>query len=179
MEHLTVEEIHDLAVRVDRGDLPKEALPAHVTMCRECMQEFRFQAVLVNTLRTHIHPAPRSMKKAVMNRIIPSGDTVFTKILSAGGRALAMVAVVAVIVYGLSLELPGSSRPSPTSELFGQMSSYYNVAKEFLSAHTSALGAPRTDGGEKVKILVMTFVVLAGLGLIDKILGRRFVRMKL
>ncbi|MEP0823610.1 MAG: hypothetical protein HRF44_12255 [Ignavibacterium sp.] len=179
MEHLTVEEIHDLAMRVDRGDLQKQALPAHLITCGDCMQEFRFQGVLVHALRTHVHPAPRSMKRAVMNRIIPAGESALTKILSAGGRVLAMAAVVAMIVYGLSLDLPGSSQPGPTSELFGQMSSYYNVAKEFLAAHTSVLGTSKNDGGEKGKILVMTFFVLAGLGLVDKFVGRRFIRMKL
>jgi hypothetical protein len=180
MKHLTIASVQHLAEQAARGRMPPESLPAHLSSCADCMQEFKLQRALVEALGKPAHSAPGSIKRAVMGQIAaPGRHSAFMRALSAGGRAVAMACVLGVIVYALTLDVPGSPQPGPASELFGQISSYYFSAKEFLAGRSSVVNQVADRDADGYRILVITFLVLAGLGLVDRFVIRHFVRMKL
>lgn len=179
MEHLKLSELQELAERSAGG----QDLPVHVQECRHCRNEYRLQLALVRSLRTPAHAAPGSVKRTVMSRITsPAGQGVVVRLLSGSGRALAMAAVLAVVFFALTMNMPGTSDATasgPASEVFSRLSSYYADAKEFLSKGSDALRPVARQNGGGDRFVIMTLVVLGGLGLVDRFVLRRFVHLKL
>lgn len=182
MEHLKLSELQEWAERAAAGR-SEQALPGHLRECRRCQNEYRFQLAMVRSLRMPSHAAPPSVKRMVMNRIVsPTRQGLALRLLSGGGRAVAMAAVLAVVFFALTMNFPGTpeaAKSGPATQVFGQLSSYYAEAKEFLTSHSDALRPPSERNGDGNRLVIMTLVVLGGLGLVDRFVIRRFVHLKL
>ena len=183
MSHLTDAQIQSLAdASSPSGE--RERLIRHVETCIECARELEFQRALAGAIRKiPIHKTSRGFTGRVMGRVAPESRQMFLfRFFGGAGRTLAMAAVLGIVVYGLSLDLPGTTSESPgtTSIMFKELSTYYAAAREFISQRSTILNTSvennaSTEGGQ---IVAMTLLVLAVLGLIDRFVLRNLIRIK-
>ena len=183
MSHLTDAQIQSLT---DTSSPPgdRERLIRHVETCAECARELEFQRALARAIRkVPVHKTSRGFTGRVMGRVAPELKQAFLfRLFGGAGRTLAMAAVLGIVAYGLSLDLPGttSETPGTTSVMFKELSTYYGAAREFIlqrstTLNTSVESNASTEGGQ---IVAMTLLVLAVLGLIDRFVLRNVVKIK-
>ena len=183
MTHLTDVQIQAIADKtIPQGEANR--VRSHVESCPQCARELEFQRALVGAIRNApVHTASRGFTSAVMNRIAPELKQAFLfRLFGGAGRTLAMAAVLAVIAYGLTLNLPGTPNETSgtASEIFREVSSYYGAVKELISAGSMTMNesVETNASSEAGQIIAMTFLVLAVLGLIDRFVLRHFVKPK-
>lgn len=182
--HLTERDIQDIIDQtIDAGR--KTTLLEHAVSCKKCSAALAFERSLTQTIRTlPLHRTSGSFTTKVMGRVDPEYRSgVLFRMFGGAGRILAMAAVLGLIVYALTLNVPGSppTEGGPATQLFGELSSYYSSAKAFLTSRSSQMNqtVDQRASGQGVQILSVTFVVLLALGLIDRFVFRHFVRMKM
>ncbi|MEX2191306.1 MAG: hypothetical protein WEB33_11455 [Bacteroidota bacterium] len=181
--HLTQKEIQALA---DQSIDPrrKAELLDHAASCKKCSTELSFDRSLSQAIRTApLHKTSAQFTAKVMGQVDPEFQNgLLFRMFGGAGRIVAMAAVLGLIAYIMTLNVPGSttSGGGPATMLFGEISSYYDSAKEFLTSRSSQVNqtVDQRASGQGVQILAMTFVVLIALGLLDRFVLRHFVRMK-
>lgn len=182
--HLTEKEIQALADHTIDPDRKTELL-GHAASCKRCAAELSLERSMTQAIRTApLQKTSRQFTSRVMGQIDPGlPNGLLFGMFGGAGRLIAMAGVLGVIAYGLTLNVPGTaeSTKGPATELFGQISSYYDSAREFLTNRSSQVNqtVDQRASGQGMQILAMTFVVLIVLGLLDRFVFRHFVRMKL
>lgn len=184
MSHATIEQIHGI---IDRtlGEPERERLMVHITSCQKCSGVLALEQSIVKAIRNAplVKPSGQFTAK-VMERILPgnSGSLLF-RALSAGGKTLAMIAVLAVVGYVLTLNVPGDEGKGRTesSQFMKTFSQYYQEASRFISAQSKQMsrGMVETTAAKQWEIIgmiVMTFVILL---LIDRHVVRPLMKLKL
>jgi hypothetical protein len=182
--HLTEKEIQGIVDNtIDPGR--KTDLLSHAASCKECAADLSLERSLTQSIRTApLHKTSKQFTSRIMSQIDPGLPNGFVYRMFGGvGRMLAMAGVLGVIAYGLTLNLPGTadSSPGPATVLFGEISSYYDSAKEFLTDRSTQVNqtVDQRASGQGMQIFAMTFVVFIALGLLDRFVLRHFVRMKM
>ena len=182
--HLTAKEIQALADQTIDSSRKTELLN-HAASCRRCAAELSFERSLAQAIRTApLHKTSVQFTSKVMGQVDPGfRNSLVFRMFGGVGRFIAMAAVLGVIAYGLTLNVPGTSDATqgPATVLFGEISSYYDSAKEFLNSRSTQVNqtVDQRASGQGMQILAMTFVVLIALGLLDRFVFRHFVRMKM
>ncbi len=182
--HLTEKEIQGLADQTI-DSLRKSELLDHVASCKRCAAGLSFERSLSKAIRTApLYKTSRQFTSRVMGQV-DSGfrNGLLFRLFGGAGRLIAMAAVLGLMTYVLTLNVPGSAGPEkgPATVLFGEISSYYDSAREFLTSRSTQVNrtVDQRASGQGMQILAMTFVVLIALGLLDRFVLRHFVRMKL
>ncbi|MEX2116650.1 MAG: hypothetical protein WEB37_07175 [Bacteroidota bacterium] len=182
--HLTEKEIHTLADQTADPRRKAELLD-HVASCKRCTAELSLERSLLQAIRAvPLHKTSGQFTSRVMGQLDPElRNGLLFRMFGGAGRAIAMAAVLGLIAYALTLNVPGStpSGNGPATVLFGEISSYYDSAREFLTSSSIQVNqkVDQRASGQGMQILAMTFVVLIALGLLDRFVLRHFVRMKL
>jgi hypothetical protein len=182
--HLTEKEIQGL---VDQTIDPirKTELLRHAASCKECGAELSLERSLTQAIRiAPLHKTARQFTSNVMGQIDPGlPNSLMYRMFGGVGRLLAMAGVLGVIAYGLTLNVPGNADSSngPATVFFGEISSYYDSAKDFLTNRSTQMNqtVDQRASGQGMQTLAMTFVVLIALGLLDRFVLRHLVRMKM
>lgn len=182
--HLTerdIQAISDQTIDTRR----KTEMLEHAASCKKCSAALSFERSLSQAIRTQpLHKTSATFTRKIMGQVDPEYRTgALFRMFGGVGRMLAMAAVLGLIAYALTLNVPGStpSESGAATELFGELSSYYNSAKTFLTSSSSQMNqtVDQRASGQGVQILAFTFVVLIALGLLDRFVLRHFVRMKM
>ncbi len=182
--HLTERDIQAISDQTIDSRQKGELLE-HAASCKRCSAALSFERSLTQAIRTQpLHRTSAAFTKRVMGRVDPEFRTgILFRMFGGAGRLFAMAAVLALIAYALTLNIPGtsSSEGGTATELFGELSSYYSSAKAFLTTRSSQMNqtVDQRASGQGMQILAVTFVVLIALGLLDRFVVRHFVRMKM
>ena len=182
--HLTEKEIQGIVDdTIDPGR--KTDLLGHAASCKRCAAELSLERSLTQSIRTApLQKTTRQFTSNVMSKVDPKlPNALVYRMFGGVGRMLAMAGVLGVIAYGLTFNVPGTSDSShgPATVLFGEISSYYDSAKEFLGNRSTQVNqtVDQRASGQGMQILAITFVVFIALGLLDRFVLRHFVRMKM
>ena len=180
MSHLTYKQIQDIADgNIGEG---KENLLRHAAECRRCAREIAIQRSLARAAKeAPVVKTSSRFARRVMETIDPgSEETWLFRLLGGTGKMLAMVVVLGIVGFALTL-LPGSagtsSEQSALSKLF---SDYYSQMQQVLVQESGRMSQTMTSqtATEESKILSMTIFSILVLALLDRFVLRRFLRLR-
>lgn len=178
MSHLTYKQVQDLA----DGNIGEgmESLRRHAAQCPRCAREVAVQRSVARAAKEApvVKPSSRFTRK-VMEVVDPGAqETWLFRLLGGTGKVLAMIVVLGIVGYALTL-LPGSAgTSSDQSEISKLFSDYYTQMQQALAQQAGRLdqtmtSQTSTDGS---RILSMTIVSILALALLDRFVLRPFLR---
>lgn len=178
MSHLTYKQVQDLADgNVGAG---MEAVRRHEAECRRCAREVAIQRSLSRAAKEAplVKTSPRFARR-VMGVIDPgSQETWLFRLLGGTGKLLAMLVVLGIVGYALTL-LPGSAgTSSEQSQITRLFSDYYSQMQQALTQQAGRLSQTMTSqtSTDGSKVLSMTVVSILVLALLDRFVLRPFLR---
>jgi anti-sigma factor RsiW len=183
MEHLTQRQVLDF-IDGNLDEATERRVHTHLGGCDRCGREVAFQRSVLQTARVlPTIPVSRHFTQSVMKRALrKSGETFGYKVLQNLGHVFAMIAVLAVIVYMISLPstTTGSTQPSQTSELLQAWKSITAQVTGLLTQQSERFreGVASRTTGSRAEIAVMTLAVLLLLAALDRFVLRRLARIK-
>ena len=179
MSHLNYKQVQDLADgSIGEGT---DALARHAAAWSRCAREVAFQRSMARAAKeAPVVKTSTRFTRSVMETIDPgSQETWIFRFLGGTGKMLAMVVVLGVVGFALTL-LPGSGGTSDQSSLSKLFSDYYTQMEQVLTQETGRMSQTMTSqtATEESKILSMTIFSILVLALLDRFVLRRFLRLR-
>lgn len=184
MSHLTYQQILEF-VDEKASKVEREQIMNHVRSCKRCAEIVLQEQNLTHAIKSvPLTGTSRRFTAKVMEKVLPGSiDSFLFRILSGGGRILAMMAILAVVGYALSLNFSDpeskiSARPSGLVEKLDQ--DYRDVWTVLLNQQKQLtrgiLETSDTRQWELVGMILLTFMILA---LLDRFVFRPLTKLKI
>lgn len=183
MTHLSQQQIQMMADKTLEAR-EHDALQRHALTCSRCSKELAFQHSLLRAARQAPLVRPSGgFTSRVMELVAPElkGGLAF-RFLGNFARALAMVSVVGVIGYVLTMNLPSavSAQSTQPSELSQAISQSYASFQKFLATQsnqmTNTVAEKTSVKGSKVGLMALVSLLI--LALLDRLFFRQHGRMR-